>query len=64
MAQCGVEITLEVDKWEVGWGDISLGWEGWGAERANGIFAPFPLLCCPAREKTEMKIVSEDAREI
>ena len=31
MARSGVELTLAVDKWEMGLGEISLIWEGWGA---------------------------------
>ena len=42
---------------------MSMGWAGCGAERAHGIFAPFPLFFCPARERREKAIVSEDARE-
>ena len=64
MAQCGVEFTLAVDKWEMGRVEMSMGWEGWGAERAHGIYAPLPLFCCPGCEKWEMEIMSEDAREI
>ena len=51
MARGGVELTLAVDKWEMEWGGVSLGWVGWGAEHACGIFSPFPLLFFPARKK-------------
>ena len=44
----GVELTLAVDNWEMGWGAMSLRWAGWGVERTNGLCAPFPLFCCPA----------------
>ena len=44
----GVELTLAVDKWYMGWVAMSLGWAGWVAERAHGICASFPLLCCLA----------------
>ena len=59
-----VEINLEVDKWFMGWVDMSLGWSDWVEESTCAICEPFPLLCCPAFKKLEMKIVSEDAKEI
>ena len=50
-----MELAFAVDKWDMGWGTISLVCEGWGAEHAHVICAPFPLLCCPAHEKGEYK---------
>ena len=44
----GVELTLAVDKWDMGWVAMSLGWASWGAESAHSICATFPLFCCPA----------------
>ena len=46
-----VMLTLADYKWWVGWGAMSLGWEVWGSECADGLCAPFPLLCCPAHKK-------------
>ena len=51
VTQCGVELTLAVDNWDMGWEAMSLGWAGWGAYRARGICTPFPLLYCPTRKK-------------
>ena len=48
MARRDVELTLAGDTWEVGCGAMYMVWEGWGAGRAHGLCAPFPLLCCPA----------------
>ena len=48
MAQRSVELTLAVDKWDMGWGDMSLGWAGWGAEHAHGLCLLLPFFCCPA----------------
>ena len=47
----GVEVKIAVDKWDMGWGAMSLGWAGWGSEHAHWLCAPLPLLCCPACEK-------------
>ena len=44
----GVDLSLAVDKWEMGWGTMYLGWADWGAERTHGICAPLPLFCFPA----------------
>ena len=63
MARRNVKLNLAVDKWEMGWGAMPLGWAGWGEEIAHGIYEPFPLLCCPDRKKREMEIMSEDTRE-
>ena len=65
IAQRGVEVTLAGDKWEVGGKKLSLGWGGWGADCAYGICEPFTLvlLSFPQKVRTEMAIVSEDARE-
>ena len=46
MAQCTVELDLAVDKWEMGFGSMFLGWEGWVVERDHGLSAPFSLLYC------------------
>ena len=62
-AQRGMELTLAAYKWEMVWGAMYLGWEGWGMECSHGICATLPLLCCPAHEKREMEIMNEDARE-
>ena len=51
MVRRGVNLTMAVDKWDMGWGEMSLWWEGWVAESAHGICAHFPLLCCPTRKK-------------
>ena len=51
MARRVVELTLTVDKCQMGSGDIYLGWEGWGADCTHGICAPLPLFFCPAYEK-------------
>ena len=62
-----MDITLAVDKRDMGWVSMYLGWAGWGAERANGLCAPFPLFCfpaCPPKVRNgNCEIVSEDARE-
>ena len=63
MVRRDVEITLVVDKWEMGWGDMPLGWAGWGAERAHGLFTPLPLFSCPQKVITETEIASKDKRE-
>ena len=44
MTQGGVDLILTVDKWEMGWDEMSLVWAGQVAERAHGLCAPFPLL--------------------
>ena len=46
MARRGVELALEVDKYEMGWVSMSLVWTGWGAELAHGLYALFSLLPC------------------
>ena len=58
-----VDLTLALDKWEMVWGAMSWGWAGWGAERAHGICAPFPLFCCENGRNGNCEIVSGDARE-
>ena len=35
--QRGMELNLAVDKWEMGWGAMCLGREGWGEEHTHGI---------------------------
>ena len=45
-----IGINLAGDKWEMGRGEMSLEWEGWGAERTHGICTNSPLFCCPACE--------------
>ena len=37
------------DNLEMGWGAMSLGWSGWGADCDHGICAPLPLLSCPRK---------------
>ena len=46
-----VELTLEVDKWEMGWGKMSLGREDWGAEHTHGLCALSSFLSCPQKLK-------------
>ena len=46
MERHGMDITLDMDKWEMGWVWIYLGLAGRGAERAHGLCALFPLLSC------------------
>ena len=58
MARHDGKVTLAGDKWDMGWGAMSLGWAGWGVERAHGICMPSPLFCFPARKKLEMAFVS------
>ena len=43
-----MENNLMVNKWDMGWGAIALGWVVWVAERAHGLCAPFPLFGCPS----------------
>ena len=62
MSRCGVELALAMDKWEMGWGVLSMEWSGLGEERAHGICIPFTLFCLPAHEKCEMETVSKDVR--
>ena len=49
MTRSSVNLTLTVDKWYMGWGEISLGWPGCGEESICGKFTPFPLFCCPQK---------------
>ena len=63
MARHGVELTLALDKWEMVWGATSWGCAGWGAERAHGICAPFPLFFFENGRNGNCEIVSRDARE-
>ena len=51
MARRSVELTLSEDKQEMGWDAMSLGWAGWGVDRAHGLCAPFPFLYFPSRKK-------------
>ena len=44
MARIGMYITLVVDKWEMGWGAMSLGWAGWSKEHTHDICTSFLLL--------------------
>ena len=43
MLRRGMVITLAGYELEMGRGAMYLGWAGWGAERAHGIFLTFPL---------------------
>ena len=62
-----MELNLAVDQCDIVWGTISWGWAGWGAERAHGICAPFPLFCFPDFSRKVINcncdIVSRDVRE-
>ena len=49
MERRSVELTLVVNKWDVGWGAMSLGWEVWVAEHSRGLCMPFPLFIFSAR---------------
>ena len=49
MARRGMKLTLEVDKWEMGWDAMYLRWAYWGAEHAHGLCALFPLFYCPQK---------------
>ena len=57
-----MKLILAGDKWDMGWGAMSLGWARWGAERAHGLCMTFSSSCCPDCDKLETPIVSEDAR--
>ena len=37
MVRRSMTLTLAVYKWNMGWGEMSLGWAGWGAERDHGL---------------------------
>ena len=63
MAQHVVELSLAVDKWDMEWGKMYMGWSCWGVESSNGLCDIHPLLCCPFHENREMDIVSKDERE-
>ena len=60
MAWRGVEITLAVDNWDIVCGAMSWGWAGWGAERAHGICAPFPLFFFENGRNGNCEIVSRE----
>ena len=49
MARHGVELTLEVDKYEMGWVSMYMWWVGWGEERAHGLCKLVSLLSCPEK---------------
>ena len=41
---------LVVDKWLMGWCEITMGWTAWGVDHTHGICVTFPLLYCIAHE--------------
>ena len=44
-------LTLAVDKWEMGWGEILWVWYSWRAESDNGIYMHLLLFYYPYQEK-------------
>ena len=40
-----------LDKWEMGWGAMSLGWSGWRVDHAHGICATSPLVALTVKRE-------------